>query len=197
MAFSLLLQKIRSALIQGGLAFGSASRKWFYRIWFPSMAIGQGVTIGRHVSIRIVPPGRINLGDRVSLQDFVLLYCDGGHIDIGSDTYVGRYSEIVARQAIHIGRDVLIASGCVIRDADHRSSTDSEPIRRQGHIVKPVIVGDDVWLGSHVVVTAGSAIGAGSVLGANAVVRGSIPPRSIAVGAPARVTRSRDQKDLE
>ena len=79
----------------------------------------------------------------------------------------------------------------MIRDADHRFNDPSRLIREQGHDVRPVHVGADVWLGAHAVVTAGSTIGKGSVIGANAVVRGEIPPEAVAVGIPARVIRQR------
>jgi acetyltransferase-like isoleucine patch superfamily enzyme len=54
-----------------------------------------------------------------------------------------------------------------------------------------VVVGDDVWLGAKVIVTAGVTIGEGCIVGAGAVVTRSIPPGSIAVGVPARVVAER------
>jgi len=56
-------------------------------------------------------------------------------------------------------------------------------------------VGDDVWIGTHAVVTDGAEIGSGAVIGAGSVVTRAIPPYGIAVGTPARVVRSRQGKD--
>jgi len=47
-----------------------------------------------------------------------------------------------------------------------------------------------VWLPWRVFVMPGSTIGDGSVIGANSLVSGNIPPKSLAVGSPAKVIRS-------
>ena len=64
-------------------------------------------------------------------------------------------------------------------------------IKSQGSDKAPVVLGDDVWLGSHVTVTAGVAIGNGSVIGSNAVVTGDIPEMEVWAGVPARKLRDR------
>jgi acetyltransferase-like isoleucine patch superfamily enzyme len=53
----------------------------------------------------------------------------------------------------------------------------------------PPRVGDNVWCGSHVVITSGVTVGERSVIGANSVVTEAIPPFSVAAGVPARVLR--------
>jgi acetyltransferase-like isoleucine patch superfamily enzyme len=65
------------------------------------------------------------------------------------------------------------------------------PIKDQGIVKTPVRIGPDCWLGVKTSVLRGTRIGRGCVLGAHAVARGDIPDYSIAVGAPARVVRSR------
>ncbi|MBS2079757.1 acetyltransferase, partial [Mycobacterium tuberculosis] len=47
------------------------------------------------------------------------------------------------------------------------------------------------WEGVKVSVLRGTAVGRGCMLGSHAVVRGVIPDYSIAVGAPAKVVKSR------
>jgi acetyltransferase-like isoleucine patch superfamily enzyme len=54
-----------------------------------------------------------------------------------------------------------------------------------------VVIGDDVWLGVRVVVTAGVTIGEGCIVGAGAVVTKDLPPNAIAAGVPARVIGER------
>jgi acetyltransferase-like isoleucine patch superfamily enzyme len=63
-----------------------------------------------------------------------------------------------------------------------------QPLSSRG----PIVIEDDVWLGYGVVVLSGARIGRGAVIGANSVVSGAIPPGAVAVGAPARVVRFRD-----
>jgi maltose O-acetyltransferase len=54
----------------------------------------------------------------------------------------------------------------------------------------PVIIEENVWLGGRVIVLPGVTIGAGSAVGAGSVVTHNIPPRSLAVGVPARVIKN-------
>jgi len=56
----------------------------------------------------------------------------------------------------------------------------------------PVVIENGVWIGESVAVLPGAHIGYGSVIGANSVVKGVIPPGSIAVGTPARVIKRFD-----
>ena len=60
-------------------------------------------------------------------------------------------------------------------------------------LASPVEIGANVWLGERVCVLRGVTIGEGSIVGAGSVVTKDIPPRSIAVGAPARVIRRWDE----
>ena len=50
-----------------------------------------------------------------------------------------------------------------------------------------VRVGRGTWIGERCAVLKGAQIGECCVIGANSVVKGEIPPYSVAVGAPARV----------
>ena len=54
---------------------------------------------------------------------------------------------------------------------------------------RPITIEDNVWLGARVIVLGGVTIGADSCIGAGSVVVDDIPPRSLAVGVPARVIR--------
>ncbi len=51
-------------------------------------------------------------------------------------------------------------------------------------------LGDNVWLGTLVVMLPGVTIGKGAVIGAGSVVTQDVPPFAIAAGNPARVARS-------
>ncbi|MGA2935842.1 MAG: CatB-related O-acetyltransferase [Syntrophobacteraceae bacterium] len=57
--------------------------------------------------------------------------------------------------------------------------------------VRPVVIGNDVWIGSRAMILAGVTVGDGSVVGANAVVTKDIEPYSIVAGIPARLIRKR------
>jgi maltose O-acetyltransferase len=83
----------------------------------------------------------------------------------------------------------LIGDQVTILDCDFHEIS---PITRMNGVgpIEPVVIGDNVWLGSRVMVLKGVTIGENSVVAAMSVVTKSIPPNSIAVGNPARVIRS-------
>ena len=60
---------------------------------------------------------------------------------------------------------------------------------------KPIVIGNDCWLASNVVVCGGVTIGEGSVIGAGSVVTKDIPPHSLAAGSPCRVIREITEAD--
>ncbi len=121
-------------------------------------------------------------------------------IAIGKNVQINDYVHIGAVGSITIGDNVLMASKIYISDHNHGSYDElisdhpmSIPIERKA-ICKPVIIGDNVWLGESVCVLPGVTIGEGSIIGALSVVTKTIPPFSIAVGSPARVVKQYDFK---
>jgi acetyltransferase-like isoleucine patch superfamily enzyme len=66
------------------------------------------------------------------------------------------------------------------------------PIYLQGHDSGDISIGNDVWIGSHVVVLPGVKIGNSVVIGANSVVTKDVPDFGVAIGSPAKVIRYRN-----
>ena len=120
-------------------------------------------------------------------------------IKFGKRVRISHHVHIAATSRVEIGDDVLLGSKVVILDHNHgmyggpsaEMHTDPAlaPSLRPLDAGKPISIGRNCWLCDSVVVTAGSTIGEGSVIGANSVVKGTIPPYSIAVGAPAVVVK--------
>jgi len=50
----------------------------------------------------------------------------------------------------------------------------------------PVVIGNDVWIGSNVIIIAGNTIGDGAIIAAGAVVTKDVAPFSIVAGVPAK-----------
>ena len=136
--------------------------------------------------------GRVSLGEHVLLEPHVWLTCaPGGRLSIGAWSLLNISVQVAALHEVTIGEHCMLANGCFVSDADHRFDDPTKPVPWQGFTSKgPTTIGDNCWLGAHVVVTSGVTIGERCVVGANSVVTGDLPPRSIAVGAPARVVRT-------
>lgn len=60
-------------------------------------------------------------------------------------------------------------------------------------ITKPIVVGNDVYIGNNVIILPGVTIGSNVIIGAGAVVSKNIPDNSVAVGIPARVIKTADE----
>lgn len=91
-----------------------------------------------------------------------------------SGTVIGAFS------SIRLGKNVRCGANTLITDSDWHPG---DP--RVGE-AKPVIIGDNVWLGINVVVLKGVEIGENSIIGANSLVTKSIPANVIAAGNPCR-----------
>jgi acetyltransferase-like isoleucine patch superfamily enzyme len=90
---------------------------------------------------------------------------------------------------ISIGDRVMCGANVTISDTDwHAIDWRDRHAGRPG-TVKPVVIGDDVWLGMNVMVLKGVEIGKQTVVGAGSVVSRSLPAGVIAAGQPAVVIR--------
>jgi acetyltransferase-like isoleucine patch superfamily enzyme len=76
-------------------------------------------------------------------------------------------------------------------DSDHEINRTSL-INQQPNKTAPIIIGDDVWLGSNVTVLKGVRIGDGAVVGANSLVNADVEPYTIVGGVPAKVIGKRE-----
>ena len=120
--------------------------------------------------------------------------CDyGSRIAIGARTFVNFDCVMLDVAPIRIGAACQIATSVHIVTATH--PVDPEPRRLGWESADPITVGDNVWLGSGVVVCPGVTIGDDTVVGAGAVVTRDLPARVVAVGVPARVHRAIGDED--
>lgn len=135
--------------------------------------------------------GRLILGRFVHVAAGSTLRCHEGTLRIGDKVVIGERTTVDAYLDIEVGAAALLADDVHISDFNHNTADLGQPIKDQGITAKPVRVGPDVWLGTKVVVLAGTAIGQGAVLGAGAVVSRDIPAYAVAVGTPARLVKTR------
>ena len=127
------------------------------------------------------------LGDDVEIRP--PLYCDYGYqLRVGARTFVNFGLVALDVATITIGDDVQIGPNVQLLTPTHPVEAEA---RRSGiESARPIVIGDNVWLGGGVIVLPGVTIGANTVVGAGAVVVSSLPSDVVAVGNPARITRS-------
>lgn len=161
------------------------------RLWL------EGVRFGKHLivesGVQVLDGTKVVLGDHVRLgKDVYLGAFSPGRLRIGSHTYIGRGSIILAYESVEIGSDCLIAPGCHITDVNHGIAPETL-IREQPLDSKPVRIGDDVWAGAGCSILPGATICDGAVVGARSVVTRDVPKGAIVAGAPAKIIRYRMQ----
>jgi acetyltransferase-like isoleucine patch superfamily enzyme len=160
--------------------------------WFLRRATAVGARVRLRGWPRIANDGRMIIGQRVQLVSrpvrLELVAMKGGTLEIGERTLVNYGGSICAAASVRIGARCLIGTHAIIMDNDfHRI----EPERRyEWPESRPIVIGDNVWIGARVIVLPGVTIGEGSCIAAGSVVVDDIPPRSLAVGVPARVIRT-------
>ena len=111
----------------------------------------------------------------------------GKYITIGARTFANYGLVALDVAPITIGKDVLIAPNVQLLTPTH--PLDAQLRLDKLEAAKPIVIGDNVWLGGGAIVLAGVTIGKNSVIGAGAVVTRSVPADCVAVGNPARVIR--------
>jgi acetyltransferase-like isoleucine patch superfamily enzyme len=176
-------------------------------------SVGRNVVFGVNVTVR--HPHKIAIGDNVVIDDnccldakgtdnkgiaigtgvFVgrntILSCKNGDIVIDDHANLGFNCEIFSASRVRVGKNILMAAYTYLVGGDHLYDRVDIPVLQQGRTARGIEVDDNVWLGTHVVVTDGSTIGRDAIIGAGAVVVGEIPEFAIATGIPAKVVRDR------
>ncbi|WP_194409947.1 DapH/DapD/GlmU-related protein [Microbacterium cremeum] len=127
----------------------------------------------------------LRLGDRTYVAAGAYLT---GELIAGADCSINPYA--VIRGTVTMGDGVRIGAHTSILGFNH-SMEPGEPVFRQPLTSKGIVIGDDVWIGSHVVILDGVRVGSHSVLAASAVVTKDVPDGAIVGGNPAKFIRWR------
>lgn len=107
---------------------------------------------------------------------------------LGERVYIGTNCTL---GLVTLEDDVLLASNVDVLSGSgqHVFEDLATPVREQGGTFRRVTIGRDTWIGNRTVVMAD--VGQQCVIGAGSVVTKPLPPRSLAVGSPARVVGQR------
>lgn len=174
------------------LVFTSAHRKRLASAKKKLGKCGKDVWIDKNVEFQRFP-GNISIADHVVVKEGVrICACNAkAKINIGKNTTVGFHNFIFASERIEIGDDCLIAPFVYIVDSNHQINR-NEKINTQPNQTAPIVIGNDVWIASHVTILKGVKIGDGAVIAANSMVNRDVEPYTIVGGSPAKPIGKRE-----
>lgn len=116
-------------------------------------------------------------------------------IFIGNNVTATAGLQVAALEKIVIEDDVIIATNVNMTDGLHGFENVEVPYKYQPMFrIAPIVIKRGSWIGQNVLILPGVTVGEFCIIGANSVVTRDIPPRSIAVGAPARVVKKWDSE---
>lgn len=151
---------------------------------------------------KIFGHGSIKVGEKVHICAQVWLNAkklagSKPSLQIGDNTYIGRFSQINAWQDVIIEDHVLIADRVFITDSDHNFEDINTPVILQGDRFKGAVrLKQGCWLGIGVVIMPGVTVGRNAVVGANSVVTKDVPDYTVVGGIPARVIKQLSTKNI-
>ncbi|TWT89748.1 Maltose O-acetyltransferase [Pseudobythopirellula maris] len=169
---------IRGAATAVAVLLSPATWRWQFRLWeyyvkFNMRAIGRLGSIGEGTHIeptaKLTDPERIFLGKNGHINHMVCLQPGDAVIRIGDDFLCGPGTMLFATN--------YTPGPGLLRESDWSGGD--------------ITIGDDVWLGAGVVVTAGVTIGDRAVVAAGAVVTKDVAPGTIVGGVPAKAIGQR------
>ena len=145
---------------------------------------GRGSKIYGSVRMDTPPYRRFFLGDHSIIESYCCINNAVGDVVIGDYTRIGIHNTIIG--PVCIGNHVNLAQGIMVTALNHNFEDKTKRIDEQGITTKPVIIGDDVWIGANAVILPGVTIGKHCVVAAGAVVTKDVPDNTIVGGVPAK-----------
>jgi acetyltransferase-like isoleucine patch superfamily enzyme len=183
-----------AALLAASIGKDFEGSRGRFRGWltFPSRS-DRRLSIGPHCTF--FGKHNIQLAESVTFHGNAFINAGGGEqgfVRIGRNTHIDQFCTLYGIGGLSIGADCAIASGVIIYTQTNQYASDPEAkIVDQPVIYKPVVIGDDVWIGAGAVILPGVNVGSHSIIAAGGVVRHDVAEWTIVGGVPAKVIGNR------
>ena len=162
-----------------------ARPRWYIRLLAP-LYQHRAWSSKIYWSVRMDTPPyrRFWLGRKSVIESYCCINNAVGDVTIGDHTRVGIHCTVIG--PVCIGNHVNLAQGITVTALNHNFADSNRKIDEQGISTKPVVIGDDVWIGANAVILPGVTIGRHVVVAAGAVVTKDVPDYSLVAGVPAK-----------
>lgn len=169
-----------------------ARPRWYIRLLAP-LYQHRAWSSNIYWSVRMDTPPyrRFWLGRRSVIESYCCINNAVGDVTIGDYTRIGIHCTVIG--PVCIGHHVNLAQGITVTALNHNFADTNRRIDEQGISTKPVVIGDDVWIGANAVILPGVTIGRHVVVAAGAVVTKDVPENTIVAGVPAKVIKKLEE----
>ena len=165
-----------------------ARPRWYVRMLAPLYQHRRrGSKIYWSVRMDTPPYRNFRLGRKSVIESYCCINNAVGDVTIGDQTRIGIHCTVIG--PVSIGNNVNLAQGITVTALNHNFEDVTRRIDEQGISTKPVVIGDDVWIGANAVILPGVTIGRHVVVAAGAVVTKDVPSFSLVAGVPAKVIK--------
>jgi acetyltransferase-like isoleucine patch superfamily enzyme len=156
--------------------------------------LGANVVLEDDVEIVALSRKGIWLGDSVAIGRGTLIKPTsyygrglGEGLHMGARSSIGPMGYMGCSGLITIGENVIIGPRVSMHAENHRFQDADLAIKEQGVAWDPIVIEDNCWIGSDVVILGGVSIGRGAVVGAGSVLTKPVAAGDVVAGVPARV----------
>lgn len=186
-----------------------------YRIQYPNLKLGSGVTIRGKFSVK--GKGKVEIGNNCCFISFdnnsntIYVEDSSARLTIGDNCFFNSTNFLIEKKGqVEVG-DYCYFNGTTVKSVDFIEfkkhclvsdalfvDTDFHSIqinRRDPNVhakTKPICVDENAWIGSQSMIIKGVTIGKNSVIGAGTVVRQSVPENVVVIGNPQQIVKELD-----
>lgn len=132
---------------------------------------------------KIIYGKSFQFGRKVTFRKGFTLIIEGkeAEVSISDGVFFNNYCSVCSMNKIEIGKNTIFGENVKIYDHNHNYKNTSVLIKNQGFNSKPIIIGENCWIGSNVVILKGVKIGDNSVIGAGCVIFKDVESGSVIV----------------
>lgn len=135
-------------------------------------------------------------GIKVRISTNITIIGEYNNIELADNVEINSGCFLVAKEKIRIGKNSTLAYQTTILTSADPNGPHNLLYKIYGSIKKPVIIGDNTWIGARAVILPGVTIGNCRVVAAGSVVIHDIPDYSLVAGVPAIEIKKLDKKKL-
>jgi acetyltransferase-like isoleucine patch superfamily enzyme len=140
---------------------------------------GSGFDDGCFLDARGAGEDGFRIGNDVVVAQNVGLQVKSGTLELGDECVIGFGAYLGCVGAIHVGKRVMISGQCYLGGGRYRTDDPDVPLKEQKLDTRPLVIGDDCWIGAGARLLSGVTIGKGCIVGAGAVIQNDLPERMI------------------